>query len=108
MTDTEPPAAEAEQPEDWDMEEDGEWEAPKIANPKCTAAPGCGEWKRPMKPNPAYKGKWSAPLIDNPDYKVRSRSSAPSDAHRYIGTLLACFYHTTPGAQRSHGPCPVQ
>ncbi|CAA0811228.1 Calnexin homolog 1 [Striga hermonthica] len=32
-------------------------------------APGCGEWKRPMKRNPAYKGKWHAPLIDNPNYK---------------------------------------
>lgn len=36
---------------------------------KCEAAPGCGEWVRPMKSNPEYKGKWSAPLIDNPAYK---------------------------------------
>ncbi|RZR81399.1 hypothetical protein BHM03_00007612 [Ensete ventricosum] len=56
-------------PKDWDDEEDGEWEALKIDNPKCEAAPGCGEWKRPMKMNPAYKGKWHAPLIDNPNYK---------------------------------------
>ncbi len=42
-----------------------------MANPKCAEGPGCGEWKRPMKPNPDYKGKWTAPLIDNPDYKVR-------------------------------------
>ncbi len=62
---------EAKQPADWDEEEDGEWEAPKIKNPKCETAPGCGEWKRPLKPNPAYKGKWTAPLIDNPAYKVR-------------------------------------
>ncbi|XP_077250168.1 calnexin homolog [Tasmannia lanceolata] len=60
---------EATKPEDWDDEEDGEWEALKIDNPKCEAAPGCGEWKRPMKRNPAYKGKWHAPLIDNPNYK---------------------------------------
>ncbi|TKY60513.1 Calnexin-like protein [Spatholobus suberectus] len=60
---------EATKPEDWDDEEDGEWEAPKIDNPKCEAAPGCGEWKRPMKKNPAYKGKWDAPLIENPAYK---------------------------------------
>lgn len=64
-------AAEAEQPDDWDEEEDGEWEPPKITNPACESAPGCGEWKRPTKPNPNYKGKWSAPLIDNPAYKVR-------------------------------------
>ncbi|KAJ6386727.1 hypothetical protein OIU78_016625 [Salix suchowensis] len=43
--------------------------APKTDNPKCEEAPGCGEWKRPMKRNPAYKGKWHAPLIDNPNYK---------------------------------------
>lgn len=64
--------AEAEQPEDWDTEEDGEWEAPQVPNPKCTDAPGCGEWQRPQKPNPEYKGKWSAPMIDNPEYKVRA------------------------------------
>ncbi|KAK4764167.1 hypothetical protein SAY87_013605 [Trapa incisa] len=60
---------EATKPEDWDDEEDGEFEAPKIDNPKCEAAPGCGEWKKPMKRNPAYKGKWHAPMIDNPNYK---------------------------------------
>ncbi|GKC25474.1 NRT1/ PTR family protein 6.4 [Tanacetum coccineum] len=25
-------------------------------NPDCESAPGCGEWKRPMKRNPDYKG----------------------------------------------------
>lgn len=52
-----------------DDEEDGEWEAPQIDNPKCKAA-GCGEWKRPSIKNPNYKGKWAPPLIKNPDYKV--------------------------------------
>ncbi len=42
--------AEASKPEDWDEEEDGDWEPPKIVNPKCKDAPGCGEWKRPNKP----------------------------------------------------------
>ena len=46
------------------------WEPPRIPNPLCKEAPGCGEWKRPNKPNSAYKGKWAAPLIDNPAYKV--------------------------------------
>ena len=41
-----------------------------MPNPACEAAPGCGEWKRPLTPNPEYKGKWSAPFIDNPLYKV--------------------------------------
>jgi len=54
---------------DWDDEEDGDWAAPSIANPKCEEISGCGKWEKPMIKNPAYKGKWTAPLIDNPDYK---------------------------------------
>jgi len=54
-------------PADWDAEEDGEWEAPLIANPDC-AKFGCGEWKAPIISNPDYKGKWYAPKVDNPDY----------------------------------------
>ena len=38
-------------PEEWDDEEDGEWEAAHIKNPK-------------------YQGIWKAPLIPNPKYKV--------------------------------------
>jgi len=53
-----------------DEEMDGEWEAPQVPNPACTAALGCGEWKPPMVNNPQYKGKWRAPLIDNPNYQV--------------------------------------
>lgn len=52
-----PAAAEAAKPEDWDEEEDGDWEPPKIANPKCKDAPGCGEWKRPNKP--VSGGDWA-------------------------------------------------
>ena len=70
-------SAEASQPEDWDEEEDGEWEPPKVPNPKCAEGPGCGQWKRPMKPNPDYKGAWTAPLIDNPEYKVRPPNPDP-------------------------------
>ena len=58
----------AKQPSDWDEDEDGEWEAPLVPNPKCAKVSGCGEWKRPEIDNPAYKGKWSAPFIDNPAY----------------------------------------
>lgn len=36
----------AEKPEEWDDEEDGDWIAPTVHNPKCDEAPGCGEWKR--------------------------------------------------------------
>lgn len=61
------PDPDAEKPAEWDDSEDGEWEAPTIPNPKCEEV-GCGEWTRPKKANPAYKGKWKAPMIDNPKY----------------------------------------
>jgi len=54
----------ASKPEDWDDDMDGEWEAPKVANPEFK-----GEWKPKMIPNPAYKGKWIHPEIPNPEYK---------------------------------------
>ncbi|KAJ8515427.1 hypothetical protein ONZ45_g7162 [Pleurotus djamor] len=63
------PDPDAQKPDEWDDEEDGDWIAPTVPNPKCAEAPGCGEWKRPYKANPAYKGKWYAPMIDNPAYK---------------------------------------
>jgi len=59
----------AVKPDDWDDATDGEWEAPKIDNPKCQSAPGCGKWKPPMIPNPKYRGEWKAPMIDNPSYQ---------------------------------------
>ncbi|KAJ2917823.1 hypothetical protein MD484_g2580, partial [Candolleomyces efflorescens] len=63
------PDPDATKPEEWDDEEDGEWVAPTVPNPKCKEAPGCGEWERPWKVNPLWRGKWAAPLIDNPAYK---------------------------------------
>lgn len=60
---------EAKQPADWDVEMDGEWEAPLISNPKCASIAGCGKWSAPLVDNPKYKGKWKAPLIANPAYK---------------------------------------
>jgi len=38
--------SDAEKPEEWDDEEDGDWIAPTVPNPNCDEAPGCGEWKR--------------------------------------------------------------
>ena len=61
------PDPKGEKPEGWDDEEDGVWEAPLVDNPACNV--GCGEWKRPMMPNPAYKGVWKAPKVPNPAYK---------------------------------------
>jgi calreticulin len=55
----------AKKPEDWDDELDGEWEAPKIANPDYK-----GPWAAKKIENPAYKGEWEHPMIDNPEYKA--------------------------------------
>ena len=63
------PDADAVKPEDWDTETDGEWEAPKVENPLCKNAPGCGVWNPPMIDNPKYKGKWKPPMIDNANYQ---------------------------------------
>jgi calreticulin len=57
------PEAGAEQPEDWDEEEDGEWEPPMVPNPEFK-----GPWKAAQIENPDYKGEWEHPLIDNPDF----------------------------------------
>jgi len=54
---------EAEKPDDWDDEDDGEWEAPMIANPDFK-----GEWSAKRIDNPDYKGPWVHPEIDNPDF----------------------------------------
>lgn len=54
---------EAKKPEDWDDEEDGEWEAPKKANPDYK-----GEWSAKRIKNPAYKGIWAPKKIENPKY----------------------------------------
>jgi calreticulin len=53
----------ASKPDDWDDELDGDWEAPRIANPEFK-----GEWAPKKIDNPEYKGEWVHPEIDNPDY----------------------------------------
>lgn len=63
------PDPKAKKPSDWDVDLDGEWEPPKINNPKCDLAPGCGEWISPKMKNPRYKGRWSPPLIRNSKYR---------------------------------------
>merc|ERR1712164_67478 len=55
---------EAEQPEDWDVEEDGVWEPPQISNPEYK-----GEWTQKQIDNPAYKGEWVHPMVANPAFK---------------------------------------
>uniref|UniRef100_A0A1I7X8R0 Calreticulin family protein n=1 Tax=Heterorhabditis bacteriophora TaxID=37862 RepID=A0A1I7X8R0_HETBA len=63
------PDPEAAKPIDWDNDMDGDWEPPMIDNPVCKGISGCGQWKRPLMPNPNYKGKWVRPKIANPAYK---------------------------------------
>jgi len=53
----------AEMPEDWDEELDGEWEAPMIDNPDYK-----GPWSPKQIKNPEYVGEWVHPEIANPDY----------------------------------------
>jgi len=69
----------ATKPEDWDEDLDGEWEAPKIANPEYK-----GPWSPKKIDNPAYKGPWVHPQIDNPDYKDDPELYA-FDSFKYLG-----------------------
>jgi len=55
---------EASKPDDWDDEDDGEWQAPIIANPEYK-----GSWTPGKIENPDYKGAWEHPKIPNPEYK---------------------------------------
>lgn len=77
------PDPEAKVPEDWDIEMDGEWEAPLIANPKCTSLAGCGKWSAPLIDNPSYKGKWKASMISNPAYKGKWAPRKIPNPHFY-------------------------
>lgn len=36
-------------------EEDGDWIAPLVPNPKCEDVAGCGPWTQPKIRNPEYK-----------------------------------------------------
>jgi len=69
----------AKKPDDWDDELDGEWEAPKIANPEFK-----GPWSAKKIDNSDYKGEWEHPLIDNPAYKPNPNLYA-YDNFAYIG-----------------------
>jgi len=57
----------ATKPSDWNNEDDGEWEAPMIDNPKYK-----GKWSASMIDNPKYKGVWAAKKISNPSYTGKS------------------------------------
>jgi calreticulin len=69
----------AKKPEDWDDDLDGEWEAPKIANPEYK-----GPWSPKKIENPAYKGPWVHPQIDNPEYADDPELYA-FDSFKYLG-----------------------
>lgn len=57
----------AKKPAEWNVEEDGEWKAPMIRNPRCLY--GCGKWEAPKIVNSNYKGEWTPPAIENPNYQ---------------------------------------
>jgi len=69
----------AKKPDDWDDDLDGEWEAPKIANPEYK-----GIWRPKKIDNPAYKGPWVHPQIDNPEYHDDPEIYA-FDSFKYLG-----------------------
>jgi calreticulin len=58
------PDPDAAIPEDWNIEDDGEWEPNIISNPDYK-----GDWNAKKIKNPDYKGLWNHPMIENPDYK---------------------------------------
>ncbi len=49
------PDPDAEKPEEWDDEEDGDWVPDMVPNPVCQEVSGCGPWEQPTIANPAYK-----------------------------------------------------
>lgn len=73
----------AEKPDDWDDEEDGEWEPAMIKNPEYK-----GKWKAKMIPNPDYKGPWEHPMVPNPDYKGDAKLGQRCNACTHIGFEL--------------------
>ncbi|KAH9670634.1 calreticulin-3 [Citrus sinensis] len=54
----------ANEPDNWDEDEDGLWKPPKIPNPAYK-----GLWRPKRIKNPNYKGKWKIPYIDNPEFE---------------------------------------
>merc|ERR1719419_1455410 len=64
----------AEMPDAWDEETDGEWEPSQIDNPEYK-----GEWKPKQIKNPAYKGPWIHPQIPNPEYEADDQLYKYSD-----------------------------
>jgi len=73
------PDPDAEQPEDWDTELDGDWEAPIIDNPEYH-----GPWRAKRIDNPAYKGEWVHPQIPNPEY-FTDDSIYSFGSHAFLG-----------------------
>lgn len=73
----------AKKPDDWDDEEDGEWEAPTVPNPKHK-----GEWRAKMIPNPAYKGEWKPKQIANPAYEADEKLYLIRKPIKFVGIDL--------------------
>lgn len=70
----------AEKPDTWENERDGEWQRPKVANPKYR-----GKWQRPHIRNPDYKGPYIPRRIPNHDYIPDENLYQLSAPIRYVG-----------------------
>ena len=62
-------------------EEDGDWIAPLVPNPKCEDASGCGEWTQPKIRNPTYKVSF-APITE---VVLRVACTLPVTPYRRMG-----------------------
>ena len=83
------PDPEASKPEDWDDEEDGEWEAPLVANEEFS-----GEWTAKMIDNPEYKGEWKPKDIPNPAHYTPEKGSI-SKGIKATGIILEVIAHAS-------------
>ena len=70
------PDPEAEQPDLWSVEIDGEWIPPLVPNPEWR-----GDWEQELVRNPEFQGKWEAPLISNPEFKGPSAEKRVRELH---------------------------
>jgi hypothetical protein len=96
------PDAAAKIPEDWDVEEDGEWTAPQVDNPAYK-----GPWKAKMIANPAYKGVWvrCARARARSARRLLTHRSAASPAARPPAPRRRCTRRSTTRTSRTTRRC---
>merc|ERR1719498_667118 len=76
---------EAKQPDDWDEEDDGEWEAPMISNPEYK-----GEWKPKQIANEKYDEKLvTFPELTNVGFELWTVNNGTIFDNIYVGDSIA-------------------